>query len=34
MALTGVTSIGAITRDILVQEESSGRTGHCPVCGN
>ncbi|MGH6837282.1 MAG: FMN-dependent L-lactate dehydrogenase LldD [Methylocella sp.] len=34
MALTGVTSIGAITRDILVQEESFGRTGHCPVCGN
>ncbi len=34
MALTGVTSIGAITRDILVQEERSGRTGHCPVCGN
>ena len=34
MALTGVTSIGAITRDILVQEERSGRSGHCPVCGN
>jgi L-lactate dehydrogenase (cytochrome) len=34
MALTGVTSIGAVTRDILVQEESFGRTGHCPVCGN
>jgi L-lactate dehydrogenase (cytochrome) len=34
MALTGVTSIGAITRDILVQEERPGRTGHCPVCGN
>ncbi len=34
MALTGVTSIGAITRDILIQEERSGRTGHCPVCGN
>ena len=34
MALTGVTSIGAITRDILVPEERPGRTGHCPVCGN
>ncbi|MGB8900580.1 MAG: FMN-dependent L-lactate dehydrogenase LldD [Methylocella sp.] len=34
MALTGVTSIGAITRDILVQEERSGRSRHCPVCGN
>ncbi len=34
MALTGVTSIGAITRDILVQEERPGRTGHCPDCGN
>jgi L-lactate dehydrogenase (cytochrome) len=34
MALTGVTSIGAITRDILVQKERPGRTGHCPVCGN
>jgi L-lactate dehydrogenase (cytochrome) len=34
MALAGVTSIGAITRDILVQEESFGPTGHCPVCGN
>jgi L-lactate dehydrogenase (cytochrome) len=34
MALTGVTSVGAITRDILVQEERSGRSGHCPVCGN
>jgi L-lactate dehydrogenase (cytochrome) len=34
MALTGVTSIGAITRDILVQEGKSGRSGHCPVCGN
>jgi L-lactate dehydrogenase (cytochrome) len=34
MALTGVTSIGAITRDILVQEESFGRNWRCPVCGN
>ena len=34
MALTGVTSIGAITRDILVPEERPGRSGRCPVCGN
>jgi L-lactate dehydrogenase (cytochrome) len=34
MALTGVTSIGAITRDILVQDERPGRNWHCPVCGN
>jgi L-lactate dehydrogenase (cytochrome) len=34
MALTGVTKIGGITHDILVQEERSGRAGHCPVCGN
>ncbi|MGQ0445057.1 MAG: alpha-hydroxy-acid oxidizing protein, partial [Beijerinckiaceae bacterium] len=33
MALTGATSIGAITSDILVQEQSFGRSGHCPVCG-
>ncbi|MGH6794126.1 MAG: FMN-dependent L-lactate dehydrogenase LldD [Methylocella sp.] len=34
MALTGVTSIGAISRDILVQEGRPGRIGHWPVCRN